>query len=177
MQGRPNFVQFFDYWSFRQNTLVNTLKCYKKFDLSSRCVFFWSFHFTEGNCDISYDKNSNFSFVKVWQQPEAKSGTLCYRWAHAKLVSLAESWDVNKLQNLKKRQYKFSYFQTLTFQSSKYISTFTNHQIEDVIEKTRVSVQEVKSLGGHFACLCRGFEFYEVKKNCYYFSQRKWKYF
>ena len=30
----------------------------------------------------------------------------------------------------------------------------------------RVSVQGVKSLGGHFACLCRGFEFYEVKKNC-----------
>ena len=23
----------------------------------------------------------------------------------------------------------------------------------------------VKSLGGHFACLCRGFEFYDVKKN------------
>ena len=29
---------------------------------------------------------------------------------------------------------------------------------------TRVSVQGVKSLGGHFAYLCRGFEFYEVKK-------------
>ena len=42
---------------------------------------------------------------------------------------------------------------------------------------TRVSVQGVKSLGGHFACLCRGFEFYEVKENCYYFSKRKWKYF
>ena len=28
----------------------------------------------------------------------------------------------------------------------------------------RVSVQGVKSLGGHFACLCQGFEFYEVKK-------------
>ena len=28
----------------------------------------------------------------------------------------------------------------------------------------RVSVQGVKLLGGHFACLCRGFEFYEVKK-------------
>ena len=28
----------------------------------------------------------------------------------------------------------------------------------------RVSVQGVKSLGGHFACLCRGFEFHEVKK-------------
>ena len=43
----------------------------------------------------------------------------------------------------------------------------------------RVSVQGVKSLGGHFACLCRGFDFYEVKKNIdiYYFSKRKWKYF
>ena len=29
----------------------------------------------------------------------------------------------------------------------------------------RVSVQGVKSLGGHFACLCRGLDFYEVKKN------------
>ena len=28
----------------------------------------------------------------------------------------------------------------------------------------RVSVQGVKLLGGYFACLCRGFEFYEVKK-------------
>jgi hypothetical protein len=37
----------------------------------------------------------------------------------------------------------------------------------------RVSVQGVKSLGGHFACLCRGFDFYEVKKkNHYYFSKR-----
>ena len=45
-------------------------------------------------------------------------------------------------------------------------------------ENSRVSVQGVKSLGGHFACLCRGFEFYEVKKNfCYYFSKRKLKYF
>ena len=28
----------------------------------------------------------------------------------------------------------------------------------------RVSVQGVKSLGSHFTCLCRGFEFHEVKK-------------
>ena len=28
-----------------------------------------------------------------------------------------------------------------------------------------VSVQGVKSLGGHFSCLCGGFEFYEVRKN------------
>ena len=30
---------------------------------------------------------------------------------------------------------------------------------------SRVSVQGVKSLGGHFACLCQEFDFYEVKKN------------
>ena len=46
-----------------------------------------------------------------------------------------------------------------------------------LLQKVRVGVQEVKSLGGHFACLCRGFEFYEVKKNVFYFSKRKWKYF
>ena len=34
---------------------------------------------------------------------------------------------------------------------------------------TSVSVQGVKSLGGHFACLCRDFDFYEVKKKYYYF--------
>ena len=30
---------------------------------------------------------------------------------------------------------------------------------------SRVSVQGVESLGGHFTCLCRGFDFYEVKNN------------
>ena len=28
---------------------------------------------------------------------------------------------------------------------------------------SRVSVQGVKSLGDHFACLCMGFDFHEVK--------------
>ena len=37
--------------------------------------------------------------------------------------------------------------------------------------KPRVSVQGVESLGGHFACLCRGFEFYEVKKNVIIFQK------
>ena len=36
----------------------------------------------------------------------------------------------------------------------------------------RVSVQGVKSLGGHFACLCRGFDFYEVRKK-YYYSEKE----
>ena len=32
-------------------------------------------------------------------------------------------------------------------------------------------LQGVKSIGGHFACLCRGFEFYEVKKNVIIFQK------
>ena len=37
----------------------------------------------------------------------------------------------------------------------------------------RVSVQGVKSLGGHFAGLCRGFDFYEVKKMVIIFQKEK----
>ena len=35
----------------------------------------------------------------------------------------------------------------------------------------RVNVQGVKSLGGHFACLCQGFEFYELKKRFIIFQK------
>ena len=36
----------------------------------------------------------------------------------------------------------------------------------------RVSIQGVKSLGCHFACLCQGFEFNEVKKNVIIFKKK-----
>ena len=68
------------------------------------------------------------------------------------------------------REFAFMAIQLWSFQN-----IFFKH---DLYEKYRVSVQGVKSVGGHFACLYQGFEFYEVKKkNCYYFSKRKWKYF
>ena len=41
------------------------------------------------------------------------------------------------------------------------------------MQKVRVSVQGVKSLGAHFACLCREFDFYEVKKNIIIFKKQK----
>ena len=37
----------------------------------------------------------------------------------------------------------------------------------------RVDVQGVKSLGGHFACLCRRFEIYEVKKKIVIILQKE----
>ena len=39
----------------------------------------------------------------------------------------------------------------------------TNNAIDAL--HIRVIVQGAKSLGGHFSCLCRGFDFYEIKKN------------
>jgi hypothetical protein len=47
---------------------------------------------------------------------------------------------------------------------------------ETIEERIRASVQEVKSLVCHFACLCQEFDFYEVNKK-YYCSKRKGKYF
>ena len=41
--------------------------------------------------------------------------------------------------------------------------TFNKNFLKYISIQARVSVQGVKSLGGHFACLCRGFEFCEVK--------------
>ena len=55
--------------------------------------------------------------------------------------------------------------------------TYLNKFSTNLALPFRVSVQGVKSLGGHFACLCRGFDFYEVKKKYYYFKKRKGKYF
>ena len=37
----------------------------------------------------------------------------------------------------------------------------------------RVSVQGVKSLGGHFACLCLGFKFHEVEKKLVIIFQKE----
>ena len=57
-----------------------------------------------------------------------------------------------------------SWFRFLFFLTSRtgYMST---KQSFFETQKSRGSVQGVKSLGGHFACLCRGFDFYEVEKN------------
>ena len=56
-------------------------------------------------------------------------------------------------------------YNPLLFQS------LTGGEIRTII--ISVSVQGVKSLGGHFACLCRGFKFYEVKKKLLLFFKKK----
>ena len=58
---------------------------------------------------------------------------------------------------------KDNVFLMFLFSKGKSLKFSTNEALK-MARKPRVSVQGVKSLGGHFACLCRGFEFYEVKK-------------
>ena len=56
----------------------------------------------------------------------------------------------------------------------------TSGKLSMLCDIYRVSVQGVKSLGGHFACLCRGFEFYEVKKIFFFviiFQKENWNTF
>jgi hypothetical protein len=45
--------------------------------------------------------------------------------------------------------------------------------IESAWPGSRVSVRGEKSLGGHFACLCRGFDLYELKKNIIIIFQKE----
>ena len=42
---------------------------------------------------------------------------------------------------------------------------------ENQFSMPRVGVHGVESLGGHFATLCREFDFYEVKKNIVIFQK------
>ena len=65
----------------------------------------------------------------------------------------------------------------LNFEMSFWCLQFSQIRTKTIWLEVRISVQGVKSLGGHLACLCRGFEFYEVKKNWFYFSKSKCKYF
>ena len=46
---------------------------------------------------------------------------------------------------------------------------------ESGIHGGRVSLQGVESLGGHIACFCQGYDFYEVKEEYYCFKKRKGK--
>ena len=53
------------------------------------------------------------------------------------------------------------------------VAMFKNIHLQSLSSSCRISVQGVKSLGGHFAYLCRGFEFYEVKKKNVIISQKE----
>ena len=61
-------------------------------------------------------------------------------------------------------------FIKLTFEFTLYSEVYCFQYCCTVV---RVSVQGVQSLSSHFACLCRGFDFYEVKKKILLFLKKK----
>ena len=64
-------------------------------------------------------------------------------------------WTCNSMNNLS------SYFVLVDAKEKTFWQGFT---CINSISNPRVSVWGVVSLGGHFACICRGFNFYDVKK-------------
>ena len=64
-------------------------------------------------------------------------------------------WTCNSMNNLS------SYFVLVDAKEKTFWQGFT---CINSISKPRVSVWGVVILGGHFACICRGFNFYDVKK-------------
>merc|ERR1712051_1159416 len=58
-------------------------------------------------------------------------------------------------------------------QQAKQLETFYILHLHFQSQFSRVSVQGVKSFGGHFACLCRGVDFYSVKKKYIIFQKEK----
>ena len=58
----------------------------------------------------------------------------------------------------------------------RYILIFYWHMIKSYYQYLFQTKKGVVSLSGHFATLCREFDFYEVKKNIIFFSKRKGKY-
>ena len=69
----------------------------------------------------------------------------------------------NQEQTFENQQEMSQNQQETTLQHQQFMSQKQQVPITQNQQQTRVSVQGVKSLDGHFACLCRGFEFYEVE--------------
>ena len=70
----------------------------------------------------------------------------------------------NQKQTFENQQEMSQKQQETTLQNQQFMSQKQQVQTTQNQQQTRVSVQGVKPLDGHFACLCRGFEFYEVKE-------------
>ena len=95
------------------------------------------------------------------------------RWQISSLV-----FDCTAFLSERNREKKKMWGKSLPISLQKHeICCRDHHQCRRNVQKFwgggRVSVQGVKSLGGHFARLCRGVEFYEVKKNFCHFFQKE----
>ena len=115
---------------------------------------------------------SVYSYLYVQMEFKNFSGTANYRWHLA--TNVHEEHSVLRISFWRNLSKIFVFGKIYT----SYLHKFVCHLFESslgfvVLVPSRVSVQRVKPLGGHFACLCRGFEFYEVKKKLLLFFKKK----
>ena len=113
----------------------------------------------------SLNQNQCSSSVSTLSEMVFANGLLCFgkplRKLSARAILWRQSWDSPSSDGQGQSFLVESGF------SWRWLKTFK------VWISYRVSVQGVKSLGGHFACLCRGFEFSEVKKILVLFFKTK----
>ena len=150
----------------------------KSFSKKRKWKYFYTFNhsFRENS-----SKRANSTNHPAWppfcrNKPAITSAYVVYEWSHS-------DWKVNEatmkhwnrsvqwLRIIYKGQI-FTIFTSLKFQCTSGNQMHLNNVL--FIVRCRVSIQRVKSLGGHFSCLCRGFDFYEVKKNCVFQKVKVW---
>ena len=144
--------------SFQYHSLIVNITSINFWNHSVRilCSFLWNPYLkTDGSSllILFHDKDPNQNFMKIIME-----------WSHQKLL---KAMLANGLwYHLQKKTSLIFHSHLLWFTSvlMKQIKKISWNFLE-IEWQPRVSVQGVKSLGCHFACLCRGFEFYEVKKN------------
>ena len=106
--------------------------------------------------EIRYSENSNF-------------------WSEQVAVSKFVFWNIANYQRGKNTfslSTELKTLQPLTYHNFEYKVLRSFPKLVDGWVSSRVSIQGVKSLGGHFACLCWGFDFCEVKKNPFIYSKK-----
>ena len=94
------------------------------------------------------------TFSNLTKGPYGKPAAFC------SLVFLSES----PAREEEKNPFSFYVLALTTITQSVAYKKPSHSHICQIRYPPRVSVQGVKSLGSHLACLCRGFDFYEVRK-------------
>ena len=110
-----------------------------------------------------------------------------FAWFHCPVyvrLNFAVNWNYNCTMEFNRILYEVAFEFPYPYDfTSFYFKSWTNQKFTNKIlvklwntgeslSEARVSVKGIKSLGSHFACLCRGFEFYEVKKKLLLFFKK-----
>ena len=116
-----------------------------------------------------------------WTAQTAQSRVLCFKvpsslsctikWLN--LFCFLIPYFIVWLKKSTSKQNLFLYSKLSKKAKIKYISHFMKEIAYWIVFNLALVSKDVKSLGGHFACLCTGFDFYVVKKSIIIFQKEK----